>query len=260
MEFDKDGIKLLKLGFKLYSNVYKWIFLSQIFVLFVISMYSEKPELFQFGYEMGFFFLPISSSVIVGFVIHFLTSHLDSVKNTINSYRLLERYFEGVRRSVRNVFISLSSEKKLALEFDFYSINLDKSLKVEFLKIENYNEKVKAYGGVNLWHEATKKDVLNQFYNDMKNRYKVEYLEIDPLIKRRYMEVIILLEESIMPYYKEKEFAIKNFYAVISPSIQLLAQANKLLAKDYLFKESMSWYSNPPKLGGTSKSTLTIYL
>lgn len=260
MDFDKDGIKLLKLGYKLYSNVYKSLFLLQIIVLSIIAFFSEIPEIVPFGYEVGFFLFPISSSILVGFFIHFLTSHLDSVKNYINSYRNLDLYFEGLRRAVRNVFLSLSEDKELAIKINFYSSNIENCLKIEVLDNPNYDLKVKAYDGLNLWHDSTKKDVFIQFFNDLNNRYNFDSLGIDPLIKRRYLDVITVLENNIMPMYKNKEFAILNFYSVLKPSITILAEANKLLSKDYLFKESMLWYQNPPELSKNRNDQLTIRL
>ena len=133
-------------------------------------------------------------------------------------------------------------------------------MKIEVLDNPNYDSKVKAFDGLNLWHDSTKKDVFIQFFNDLNNRYNFDSLEIDPLIKRRYLDVITVFESNIMPMYKNKEFAISNFYSVLKPSITILAEANKLLSKDYLFKESMLWYQNPPELSKNSNVQLTIRL
>ncbi|MFN3998423.1 hypothetical protein [Algoriphagus sp.] len=260
MNFDKDGKKLIIFGFKYYSFLLKSLFFSQIIILAIIAGFSEVPEIVRFGYELGVFFAPISSSIIIGLLVHFFTTHLEKTMYWINSYRVLETYFEGPRRAIKNIFLSFSENKETAQNFDFNCTNLNESLYIEFSKKIISTREIFAYNGINDWHHSNLEMVISQFYNDLNNRYKFESIDLDPNIKRRYLDIATVIENNIIPQFNINNQSMYSTIKQIKPLIKILEKANILLSKDQSFKESMLWYSNPPIYGRKSEITLKIQI
>lgn len=108
-----------------------WIIIQLIVLLglLIISIFSEVPEIFKWGFELGYFLFPIFSSVLISIIIYFFTSHLKDAEKEFYQFD----QFEFLRETIIEILASCHNkfgDKTNSPKFnetnlgDYYSIIL----------------------------------------------------------------------------------------------------------------------------------------
>lgn len=139
----------LRFAWRFFNIGWKILLALSVLGMGAISFFSEKVEYFSFGYEIGFFFTPIFSSLIVSIPIYFFISHYSELKLKLESIEKFE-VFRGDVVKFLKFFHSISGTKETP---KFNEINLSEKyrLTVEETVYEKtfYTEVVKDERGFN---------------------------------------------------------------------------------------------------------------
>jgi hypothetical protein len=184
----------------------------------VISFFSEVPEVFTWGYELGFFLYPVFSSLLISIPIYFFTSHLSESSRLYNEYLNFEEFIFHIRNLMTEVHKDSGVKSECPT---FYENNLDQIYLVSFSESYFLNRRV-VFLGEELFLRQKITRLYAMFYL-MKNSGAPDKGILDSEYNRLFHLVIHSTEAF------QKDGDIKSFFKNL---ISTLSQANFLFHKD----------------------------
>lgn len=200
-----------------------WVLLlTSIFGTGIISFFSEVPEVFSLGYELGYFMYPVFSSLLISIPIYFFTSHLSDSYRLYNEYLNIEEFISHLR-----VFLS-EMHKDSGVKSDsptFYENNLDETYLVSFSETYVLNKRVIFKGEELLLRQKFIR--LYALFYLMKDSGAPEKGVLDSVYIRVFYHVIAATEAF------QRDSDMKSFFKNL---ISALSEANSRFQKDRVYQ------------------------
>ncbi|WP_192346243.1 hypothetical protein [Algoriphagus sp. Y33] len=201
-----------------------WVlsFMTSIGGILIISINSENPEFFSYGYELGVFFMPVFSSLIVSIPIIFFTSHMNSAIREFQAFAKFEAYRLTVI-DILKIFHEVFGDKEYVPNFNESDLS------------ENYS--------VIISEEAIQKEIFSSTYSCNLKLYDLLTRDVETsmmIIKsKEFSDLNSTLYDCIIYYTRAKELLVseKDYNAFLFNLKHILGLINIQISEndDYQF-------------------------
>lgn len=204
-----------------------WIVIQLIVLigLQIISIFSEVPEIFNWGFELGYFLFPIFSSVLISIIIYFFTSHLKDAEKEFyqfDQFEFLRETIIEILSSCHNKFDGETNSPK------FNQTNLDDYYSI-ILSEKKLNQQV--------WNRTLDKQIsfrqnLSLSIHSCNHISKSNRLDG---LNSNFYDLLNAFNSILQPFNNESDIFEERINPLIQSLIFLLGKTNSevLASKDY---------------------------